>query len=639
MIYSQRLKPSTGHRLALPRVVQGVLFGLTLTLIAPIPPAYANHDDPYEDVNRGWDQFGSVYRRVIEHYYAPLNHDKIMRAAIEGMLRELDNYSQYYDEEGLRQLRQDTTGKFAGLGITVGLKDQYPVVIAPIEGTPAARTGIHSGDLIVAIEGRDTFGMSLEGIVDELRGEPGTAVHITLERRGVDTNWDVQIVREVIQIKSVAVADELVPGIGYISMRQTRFSEDTSTEVEESVEQLFAIGVTGLIVDLRGNPGGLLSQATEVADLFLPKGAPIVSVRERSGRNEQTTRSQRQPPAQRIPLVILIDGGSASAAEIVAGAIQDNDRGLVVGTTSFGKGSVQTIFDLREEEQSALKLTTALYYTPSGRSIHRKNLNTSPDPGTQITFDEVQLPAGQLLTLLLRAPTADAAQAQLIARFDLTTTQAEQVLKTSLARIVGGDASPADAASGDEAEVYHTNEGREVYGGGGITPDIIVEADVPPRSVLDLYRYRVFFDFVVEYSTNEQITEQTLEVDDELLLAFQDFIPRSAAASARQTQSLGEIKSLRALAERSAWSQEVTSQIDSLQATIERNADTITIGPEAKPYVRAGLRRELALHADGRRASLLVDLDTDPQVLRAVSLLQDQEQFQKRLHELAPKPH
>lgn len=602
------------------------------TLFCLLRAVAAETQDAYHDINRSWDRFGSVYRRIVEHYYAPVNHERVMRAAIEGMLRQLDPYSQYYDEEGLRQLRQDTTGKFAGLGITVGIMDQRPVVIAPIEGTPAARAGMEPGDLIVAIEGRETFGLSLETIVRKLRGEPGTSVRITIDRRGVADDWDVVIVREIIKINSVAVAEELQPGIGYISMRQTRFSEDTAAEVEAALERLLDSDITGLIIDLRGNPGGLLSQATQVADLFLPRGAPIVSVRERAGRNEEMRVSQRQPLAARIPLVVLIDGGSASAAEIVAGAMQDNDRGLVVGTTSFGKGSVQTIFDLPEDDRAALKLTTALYYTPSGRSIHRESLAMTPDLGTRIVFGDVQLPAGQLLSLLLRSSDTEAAEDQLRARFDLDPAQARQVLTTPLSQFVGGSYPPLQAQEAPAVETtYHTRRGRTVYGGGGITPDIIVEANVPPAPILDLYRYRVFFDFIVEYLGNEGGSDHDVDVDDDMLQAFQEFIPRSAAAVARRDQLGAKLRSLRTLASLSGWKPSVLSRIDSLEASIERHADTIHLTADTEPYVRTALRRELSLRVEGRRASLLVDLESDPQVMEAVSLLRDPERFQRHL--------
>ena len=604
-----------------------------LALIGHIGPAWAERDDPYESINDNWDRFGSVYGRVVEHYYSPVDHDVIMRAAIEGMLRQLDAYSQYFDEEGLRQLRQDTTGRFAGLGITVGIMDQTPVVIAPIEGTPADRAGLLPGDLIVAIEGRETFGRSLEEVVTELRGEPGTSVRITIDRRGELANWDVVIVREMIKIRSVAVSEEILPGIGYISMRQTRFSEETSVEMEAALEQLFVLGVKGIILDLRGNPGGLLSQATEVADLFLPRGAPIVSVRERSGRREETRHSERRPPAAQVPLVILIDGGSASAAEIVAGAVQDNDRGLVVGTTSFGKGSVQTIFDLTDQDRAALKLTTALYFTPSGRSIHRESLST---PGVrQVPFGDVRLPVGMLLSLVVTSPDVDAAKDRLRARFDLDEATSEQILETTLGGLAGRVPTSVDSASVEDRS-FRTNGGRTVYGRGGIEPDLVVEGVASPPYVQELRRYRVFFDFVVEYvgrTTEGGDTPPPTEVDEAMLAAFHEYLPGSTASEFRRRRLRDALVGLRQLADETGWPRGTGIQawIDSLERSAQGRAAAAPPSAELEDHLRTELRRELALRVEGRKASLLVALKGDPQVMAAVSLLQDPAEYERVL--------
>ena len=416
----------------------GILFFVPMVMF-PVPGRIGGtplKTDPYQPVHESWERFGAVFSRVVTHYYDDVNHSRLMRAAIEGLLRELDSYSQYFDEDGLRQLRQDTTGRFAGLGITVGIKDHYPVVIAPMEGTPAIRAGLLPGDLIVAIEGEDSFDLSLEEVVNTLRGEPGSVVRITVARPG-HSQWDVVITRELIKIRSVALADLIHPQIGYISMKQTRFSEDTAFEVEQALKKLSSSGIEALVLDLRGNPGGLLTQAAEVADLFLSKGDPIVSIRERDGGREETRYSQRPPVYAEHPMVVLIDGGSASAAEIVAGAIQDNDRGLVVGKTSFGKGSVQTIFDLHEQEDTALKLTTALYYTPSGRSIHRDANDLSPFRSLQIPVGEIEVPAVLLLNVLLEADDYPSAHADLRARFDVEAEEAHQLLQLQLGDLVG----------------------------------------------------------------------------------------------------------------------------------------------------------------------------------------------------------
>ncbi len=602
-------------------------------LVILICPAlvWASSVDPYEEVNHSWEQFGAVYTRILDNYYADLDQNQIMRAAIEGMLEELDSYSQFYDEEGLRQLRQDTSGKFAGLGITVGLKDHYPVVIAPIEGTPAYRAGLVPGDLIVKIENRDTFDLSLKEVVDILRGEPGTSVRIRVDRKGGPPAWDLVIKREIIKIKSVVLAEEIQPGIGYISMRQTRFSEDTAREVEGAIKDLKAKGVKGAIFDLRGNPGGLLSQATQVADLFLPREAPIVTIKEKAGARGELKRSQRRPIAGDWMLVVLIDAGSASASEIVAGAIQDNDQGVIMGTTSFGKGSVQTIFDLHEAENSALKLTTALYYTPSGRSIHRESFANLGGFPVKISFGEIELPIGLVLDLILRAPDRVWAETALRARFALEELQIGQVLSTPLGELI--EARSAGDSLEDSVEIFYTMKERKVYGRGGISPDITVEPIRPPGCVLELYRRRLFFDFVVDYVSRDSVLAQSgvvPEVDEAMLRVFEDFARESDADPASRQAGRKELEALGKVVEEMGWKESVQVWVDSLEASIEEErARGVTAGVE--PYIKAALRRELALRLVGKKASLLMVLEEDAQFQEAVRLLQAPQRYNQVL--------
>lgn len=587
--------------------------------------------DPFQPVHESWERFGAVFSRVVVHYYDDVNHSRLMRAAIEGLLRELDSYSQYFDEDGLRQLRQDTTGRFAGLGITVGIKDHYPVVIAPMEGTPAIRAGLLPGDLIVAIEGEDAFDLNLEEVVNTLRGEPGSVVRITVARPG-HSQWDVAITRELIKIRSVALADLIHPRIGYIGMKQTRFSEDTAFEVEQALKKLSSSGMEALVLDLRGNPGGLLTQAAEVADLFLSKRDPIVSIRERDGGREETRYSQRLPVFAEHPMVVLIDGGSASAAEIVAGAIQDNDRGLVVGTTSFGKGSVQTIFDLHEQEDTALKLTTALYYTPSGRSIHRDGNDLSSFLSLQITVGDLEVPAVLLLNVLLEADDYASAHADLQARFEVEAEEAHQLLQLQLGELVGRKRSdfPVEAGLDISGNRYQTRNGRTVFGGGGITPDIVVESEELPYLVQHLQRGRHFFDFVVDYVGSEARASEEfrMEVDHRMLEAFREFVPDSILA---ENHGLRELQDLRNQAFAAGWGESANSMLDSLEKTLQSKASAPAFSPRVEPYIRASLRRELALRLHGRRASLLAELEEDPQLEEAVTLIKDRERFRRLL--------
>lgn len=615
-------------------------FWVLLVVLSPVA-VQSSTVDPYEEVNASWERFGAVYTRILENYYADLDQKEIMRAAIEGMLEELDSYSQFYDEEGLRQLRQDTSGKFAGLGITVGLKDHYPVVISPIEDTPAFRAGLKPGDLIVAIEGKDTYDLTLDEVVDILRGEPDTTVRIRVSRKGGPPAWDVVITREIIKIKSVVLVDEIQPGIGYISMRQSRFSEDTAGEVERGLKSLKEKGVKGMILDLRGNPGGLLSQATQVADLFLPKGAPIVTIRERDGRRKELKRSQRNPVAEGLLLAVLIDAGSASASEIVAGAIQDNDRGVVLGTTSFGKGSVQTIFDILEAENSALKLTTALYYTPSGRSIHREGFTALDRLPPKVQFGEVELPAGLVLDLILRAPDRAWAATSLRNRFDLGEVQVEQVLSTPLRDLmvnrsaqIEGEGISQDGG-GDSVETFYTLKGRKVYGKGGIAPDIKIEPVQLPSYILELERHRLFFDFAVDYVARDSLLAESgvvPEVDQVMLEEFSAYFSQDDSSSKYGKIGRRELEKLKTLAEEMGWTQATRASIDSLEVEIEKEL-TRVLTPKLEPYMRTALQRELTLRLKGRPASLRTGLEGDAQLDEAVRLLQNAQRYNQVLQD------
>ena len=583
----------------------------------------ATPTDPYAGVNTSWDRFGSVYGRIVENYYADIDQKKIMQAAIDGMLEELDSYSQFYDEEGLRQLRQDTTGKFAGLGITVAIKDHYPVVITPIEETPAYRAGLVPGDLIVEIEGQDTRDMPLDQVVDILRGDPGTQVRFKVAHRAGETATRmIEITREIIKIKSVILVDEIEPGVGYISMRKTRFSEETAEEVEQALEKLKSRGSRGVILDLRGNPGGLLSQATQVADLFLPKGAPVVSVKERYGRGSEVRHSQRKPVVGDLPLVVLIDGGSASASEIVAGAIQDNDRGIILGETSFGKGSVQTIFDLHEVEDSALKLTTALYYTPSGRSIHRETAGGSGEERFRIFLEDRSLPAGAVLDIILRASSRQQAAAGLRARFDLDGGQIDRLLSISLGSLMEGRRDEPDSSSvGRAPKIFLTRKGRKVYGGGGITPDIVVEGEDPPDYVQELERRRLFFDFIVDHVGLDSVRVQDMP-GPEMMAAFWEYLAKSDFLSSNSRAIRREFDRLKELVDEMGWDQEVGASIDSVATLATVRVDG-GFSDQLAPHILRRLNRELALRLKGRREQLRVDLEQDPMLEEAIEVLMD----------------
>ena len=612
--------------------MRSILMGLIGLFVSASAICAATTEDPYAEVNASWERFGAVYSRILENYYSSMDQGEIMSAAIKGMLGQLDPYSEYYDEEGLRQLRQDTTGKFTGLGITVAIKDRFPVVISPIEDTPAFRAGLRPGDLIVAVEGKSTLDMQLESVVNALRGAPGTRVAISVATRLGATPREVEIQREDIRIKSVVLVEELKNKIGYISMRRTRFSEYTSSEVEEAIKSLPR--VEGLILDLRGNPGGLFSQATQVADLFLPQGVPIVSVKEREGRREEIKYAHRQSIARDIPLVVLIDEGSASASEIVAGAIQDNDRGVIIGAASFGKGSVQTIFDLqttfdlREEVSSALKLTTALYYAPSGRSIHREQ--EIAKPVHRVLFGDRELPHQLVMDLILRSENRAKALSALQSHFDMNSESAESILLIRLGDLAGkskiGAVGLPDSIS---SQTYYTQRGRRVFGGGGIKPDISVESEPFPPYVQELERRRLFFDFVIDYvSADSSWAEEhpDLTVSDEMVAGFMEFVRTKDRSLHQGQEGLSQIADLEDLAEKMDWGEAAQGSIHQLRAAVAQEWER-RYSSKLEPYIKSALRRGLILRFRGRKAQLLEELQQDVQLAKAIEVLADQDQY------------
>jgi len=359
---------------------------------------------------------GSVFERVFYNYVDPLSADSLMDAGIQGLLSILDEHSQYLPPVAYDDLMSTTEGEFGGLGIRILIRDHYPTVVSPIEGTPAFLMGIQGGDQITEIEGKSTYDFTSLDAIKRLRGKPGTRVTITVKREGREP-FPLTITRAIIKVESVPYAF-MLGDLGYIRIQN--FARTTPDEVKTKLAELEKQGAKGLILDLRWNPGGLLDAACGVSEMFLDPGQLIVYTRGRLHDQDRSYYAEKvKVDTEGLPAVVMINGSSASASEIVSAALQDHDRGLVVGTTSFGKGSVQTVYPL--DEKRALKLTTARYYTPSGRSIHKPR------------------------------------------RRDGTLIHPEQTDSTGAA---------ADSTS---RPVYHTDAGRVVYGGGGITPDVVIE--------------------------------------------------------------------------------------------------------------------------------------------------------------------
>ncbi|MEE9179555.1 MAG: S41 family peptidase [Vicinamibacteria bacterium] len=432
-------------------------------------------------------RYTDVLRIVEKEYVTEVEPSRLVHSSIRGMLRTLDPHSNFLERRDYVSLQERQKGSYHGLGISVQMIDGNLTVVSPFEGTPAYRLGIRAEDIISKIEGEETRGMALNEAVKRLRGPKGSEVTISITRAGYDRPLDFTIVRDEIRLRSVPYAFNLEDGVGYV--RIADFTETTDSELEESLQRLRQPGLTGLVLDLRDNPGGLLDQAVSVSNKFLKKGSLIVYTRGRTPGSDQDYIANRPSPHDDLPLVVLVSRGSASASEIVAGAIQDHDRGLIVGENTFGKGLVQSIY--RISEGNGLALTTAKYFTPSGRSIQRDYSGSFDDYYLSARRQEPPPPQGEL---------------------------------------------------------KHTDAGREVFGGGGIAPDIHVAYPQAPKPILALASHRAISTYSAYFASRDgrtpdlqgagvppeeirtkrpedvRLIDKSFEVDDEVLEDFFRFL-------------------------------------------------------------------------------------------------------------------
>jgi len=397
---------------------------------------------------------------IVQHRYVEKQEpSKLIMSSIQGMLRMLDPHSHLLNELMSKQMREDQKGSFYGIGIQFDIINGILTVIAPIEGTPAYKVGLLAGDRIVEIEGEDARDISTIDVIKKLKGPKGTRVTITVQREGVPEPLTFTIKRDKIPTSSVPYYFMLNETIGYV--RLTRFAETTTSEMNKAIHELKKDGMQELVLDLRYNGGGLLTQAIAVSDMFLDVGLPIVSTKGRTAESNQAVFATKRTKLPHIPLIILIDAGTASGSEIVSGAVQDNDRGLVVGATSFGKGLVQSVIQL--PENWTLVLTTARYYTPSGRCIQR--------------------PYSKYGT-----------------------------------RYLG-----AEKENEEDQVIYRSRAGRELTGGGGIHPDVIIEYTKLGKDFENLNRNNIFTLFGLHYASQHRDLKKDFKITDDIVAKFIEF--------------------------------------------------------------------------------------------------------------------
>jgi carboxyl-terminal processing protease len=377
---------------ALGSVAAIALFAFSTTHQAAVAVERPAYDETFEQL----ELFADVLARVRSQYVVEVDDSELIEDAMNGMLQALDPHSSYISPESFKDLRANNKGEYGGLGMEVTMEDGFVKVIAPIDDTPAKRAGVKAGDFITEIEGKSLLGSTLAEAVEQMRGKPGEPINITIVREGEDPLY-LDITREV--IKRQTVKFELKDGYGYARIAQ--FNEKAADGLRNAISKLQVENggrLPGMILDLRGNPGGLLTQSVEVSSVFLD-GGEVVSTRGRRADDVNVYNAEKGQMAKNVPLIVLVDGASASASEIVAGAIQDKGRGLVMGMTTFGKGSVQDVIPLRGGRDGALKITTQRYYTPNGRSIQASGITPDifisaiPDDGEdKKRFSEASLP-------------------------------------------------------------------------------------------------------------------------------------------------------------------------------------------------------------------------------------------------------
>jgi carboxyl-terminal processing protease len=450
-------------------VVLVVVLGISAVLGGLYGPSVRATAAGQNDMQDSVKSFTHVLSVVERNYAEPVDTDKVIYdGAIPGMLRVLDPHSNFFDPKQYALFKEEQQGKYYGVGMTVQQRENQTVVLAPFVGSPAYKAGIRPGDVIQKVDGKSCDGLTTTEVADMLKGAKGTVVHISLGREGWEKPIEVTVTRDEIPRPGVEYFTMVKPGIGYV--RVSTFNETTDSDLNEALRQLDVSKLDGLIIDLRNNGGGLLNQAVGMADMFLDKNEIVVSHRGRASQ-ERRYYAVRGNQGVEVPVIVLINGQSASASEIVSGAIQDHDRGLIVGEVSFGKGLVQTQFPLTED--TALLLTTARYYTPSGRLIQRDYKNVS-------LYDYHYNP---------QPPT--------------------------------------------KPEVKLTDSGRQVYGGGGITPDDIIAAPKPDDFQQMLYRRGVFYsqqqgvgDFIRFYLGEKPDITKDFVVNDAVVAEFRKYLDK-----------------------------------------------------------------------------------------------------------------
>ena len=523
--------------------------------LLPFALAAQKKENANSAISRNLELFNDIYKQLDLFYVDSLNADTVIGWGIRSMLRQVDPFTDYYPDDD-DDLRQMATGKYAGIGSVIRYhrKEQRCVISEPYEGTPSQLAGIQAGDVILSIDGKDVKGMLTPKVSNMLRGEAGTTFELKVRRGEEEKSF--LITRQMIQIPQVPYAGILSDGqTGYIYL--TGFTEGACREVRDALEDVRRKGATRLVLDLRGNPGGAVNEAVDIANLFLPKGKKVVYTKGKMTRTNREYYTATEPVDSLMPIVVLVDGGSASASEIVSGALQDFDRAVIMGTRTYGKGLVQMMREV--PSHGTLKITTSRYYIPSGRCIQAydyRHLNADGSAGT---------------------------------------------VPDSLTNI------------------FHTAGGREVRDGGGIKPDIEVLPDSLPTIISELVSSDEFFDWATSYCRKHPSIPPVGEfrLSDEDYAAFADDIGLSGFEAGKPAKEL--LKVLRDVIKREGYQEATQAELDALEAklTYDVKADLLRFRKQVEPYLSDEIASRYYYQKGGTQQQLI----GDPCIERALQVL------------------
>ncbi|MGE5316050.1 MAG: S41 family peptidase [Acidobacteriota bacterium] len=541
-----------------------MVVGLSLLLV--VFQAQAGEESIYLKINRGMDIFGKVYKEIATGYVDVVDPEKFMRAGIDGMLETLDPYTVFMDEKEGDEIELITHGEYGGVGITIGVREGSIIVLSPMDGYSAQKQGIRAGDRILEIDGEEISGQlaNPDSVRGRVRGEPGTTVRVKVDREGTPHPLEFVLVREQIQVNNVTYSGYMKDGIGYI--RLDRFSRRAGEEVRQAVKE-FQVrgGLKGIVLDLRDNPGGLLEAAVEVVSVFAPKGSVVVTTKGRRSGEEKVYRVETDPLAADVPLAVLVNRGSASASEIVAGALQDLDRAVIVGTRSFGKGLVQTVTPLTYN--ATLKLTTARYYTPSGRSIQEVDYLHKNKDGVFLTMPDS--------------------------------------LKHN----------------------YHTAHGRVVRDFGGIMPDSVVEEHRKSTYFNELMQNAAIFKYATRYVAKHPTMKEDFAITDDVINDFQSYLNEISYTYQDETEK--KLDSMKEAMAREHYSDEAFSMVDAFTAQIAKEKKTVFA--RNRHEVKEELDVELHARYFGEKGRITTALRYDTQAQTAGALIESKPRYDQLL--------